>query len=645
MMSRNLSVLFGACVILLTAVRANASEDAQCYICHGDPNISKTLPDGTVKSLYVVQSVFEASVHRENGCTSCHSDIKELPHEPGLARVNCGTCHAEEEAYEKSFHGQALKGGGKDVSGCMDCHGTHDIRSSKDPLASTNAKNLPATCGKCHADRALVKRNMISIIDPSESYLKSTHSAAILKGNTKAASCANCHGTHDLLSAHDPASRVYHANIPSTCGQCHQKELAEFSKSIHGQALAAGIKDAPTCIDCHGEHDIEAPTELTSSVNPKQVTRSTCAHCHDDERVMERYGIVTSRQASYMDSYHGLASASGSEVVASCTSCHGVHDILPQSDPESSINLNNLPATCGKCHKDANPNFAVGAVHIMPTDAGQWALGIVRLIYIWLIVLIIGGMIVHNTIMMGRHAATKFRTELKGENTYRRFTTGMTVGHMLLTLSFIALALSGFALRYPETWWARQLFHGEAGLAARGLVHRIASVVLVGVGVWNAVFLVFTRAGRKELRCLMLRLVDIKDVFLNLGYAVGLCKRPPRFDRYSYIEKCEYWGMWWGTILMAITGFCMWFVNMFLKFFPKIALDIVALIHFYEAWLAVLTIVVWHLYYMIFDPQTYPMNWSWITSRITLEDFKERHPLEYEREMGKKANDEHPDDK
>jgi cytochrome b subunit of formate dehydrogenase len=101
------------------------------------------------------------------------------------------------------------------------------------------------------------------------------------------------------------------------------------------------------------------------------------------------------------------------------------------------------------------------------------------------------------------------------------------------------------------------------------------------------------------------------------------------------MEKFEYWGMWWGTLLMIVTGFCMWFVNIFLQYFPKIALDVVALIHFYEAWLAVLTIVVWHLYYMIFDPETYPMNWSWVTGHITNDDFAERHPREYERVYGR----------
>lgn len=624
--------------LLLIVPVASAIENADCLSCHETPELSKTQPDGTELSLYIDPATYEASVHGGADCTMCHSDITELPHAENLDPVNCGMCHEEAEVYKDSLHGIALANGDDGAASCDDCHGKHDIRRSSDPLSLVHPRNLPSTCGQCHSDSTLVKSHMISVMDPSDSYLKSTHAKAIMSGNLDAATCTACHGTHDLLPSQDPDSRVYRANIPTTCGTCHPQELADFSESIHGKALAAGIKDAPTCIDCHGEHDIESPDEATSNVNRKAVAKYTCSRCHDDERIMHRYGIETSRQASYMDSYHGMAGAAGSNVVATCSSCHGAHDILPASDPQSSINKDNLPQTCGKCHAEAGPNFAVGAVHIMPTDPGQRALGIVRLVYIWLITLIIGGMVVHNTLLMVRRALGKFREELYGSNTYRRFTRGMTVGHMILTISFIVLALSGFALRYPEAWWAQYLFPGEAGLAARGLVHRIAALFLVGLAIWNGAFLLGTRAGRRELGHLMIKPKDIKDLFHNFAFILGFSKTEPRYDRYNYIEKAEYWGMWWGTMLMIVTGFSMWFVNTFLKFLPKLFLDIVALIHFYEAWLAVLTIVVWHLYYMIFDPETYPMNWSWITGRITEEDFKVRHPLEYERERATKQN-------
>ena len=622
------------CILLCAGSAAVlAQENAECMKCHSDPHLSKTRADGSVLHLYVDESIYKGSVHGSELCTSCHADIQSLPHPKELKPVDCGACHAEAEIYNKSLHGLSLQRGDKGAASCDDCHGKHDIRKPADPLSSVHPRNLPATCGKCHSDPALVKNHMISVMNPSDSYLKSVHSQTIMRGDLKAATCTKCHGTHDLLSSDDPASKVYHKNIPNTCGTCHPGPKADYEKGIHGQAMAHGIKDAPTCIDCHGEHDIEEPAQQGSSVSKRAQVTATCTRCHDDERIMYRYGIVAGRQASYMDSYHGLASAAGSEVVATCASCHEAHNILPPSDPESAVNVKNLPATCGKCHKEAGPNFAVGAVHIMPTDPGQKALGIVRLIYLLMITVVVGGLIAHNTLLMVRHAATKFKQELGGEGTYRRFTTAMTVGHLVLTVSFIALALSGFALRYPETWWAQLLFHGEQGLAARGFVHRVSALALVAVSLVNAYFLVLTKAGRKELYALTMSFSDIRDVFWNMGYVAGVFKQGPKFDRYSYIEKFEYWGMWWGTLLMIVTGFSMWFVNLFLKFLPKIALDVVALIHFYEAWLAVLTIIVWHLYYMIFDPHTYPMNWSWITGHITLEDMKERHPVEYEREV------------
>ena len=616
-----------------------AQENAECLKCHEDPALSKTKADGAVLSLYLDEEVYKGSVHGSELCMSCHADIESLPHPKELEPVHCGNCHTESEEYDKSLHGQSLQRGDAGAASCDDCHGKHDIRHTADPLSSVHPRNLPATCGKCHSNPALVKSHMISVMNPSASYLKSVHSQAIMAGNLEAATCTKCHGTHDLQSSDNPESKVYRKNIPETCGTCHPGPLAEYQRGIHGRAMEKGIKDVPTCIDCHGEHDIEAPGQTGSTVNKRQQVTATCTRCHDNERIMYRYGIVTGRQASYMDSYHGLASAAGSDIVASCANCHGGHLILPETDPESSISKANLPETCGRCHENAGPNFAVGKVHLMPTDPGQKALGIVRIVYILLITAVIGGMVFHNTLSMARRAMTKFWVELSDTGTYRRFTTGMTIGHLALTLSFVALALSGFALRYPETWWANILFHGETGLAARGVVHRAAGVVLVGIAIVNAIFLIFTKSGRRELGFLMMSFRDLRDMVLNLGYMVGLRKHPPKFDRYSYIEKFEYWGMWWGTLLMIVTGFSMWFVNVFLKFLPKLALDVIALIHFYEAWLAVLTIVVWHLYYMIFDPHTYPMNWSWITGRITIEDFKERHPIEYQRETEKANGD------
>ena len=636
-------VLFVVLAGLIFSGPVWALEDSDCFLCHGDPSATVERDDGSVRSLYIDEEIFKASVHTDMGCVSCHFEIEEIPHKPDLAPVACGLCHEEIEDYEKSPHGQHLLMGDTDINGCSDCHGTHQIRKIDDPLSMVHPRNLPQTCGACHSDPGLARRHMISVVNPSDSYMKSEHAHQIAEGNYDAASCNDCHGSHGLLPAFDPASKVYRRNVAETCGKCHPEPLAQWKASIHGKAFAAGIRDVPTCIDCHGEHDIIAPWNAGSSVGGRRVVTDTCTRCHDDERVMSKYGIATARQASYMDSYHGMAGAAGSHVVATCASCHEAHHILPQEDPASAVNPANLPTTCGKCHENAGPNFAQGAVHIMPTDPDQRALGIVRLVYILLIAGIVGFMVIHNTLSMGRRAMGKFRTELGGRNTYRRFTRAMTIGHLVLTVAFTALALSGFALRYPETWWAQIIFHGDSGLAARGIVHRAAGVLLIAVALLNAYFLVFTKAGRRELGFLWFKFRDLSNFLQNVGFMLGLRKERPKFDRYNYMEKFEYWGMWWGTLLMIVTGFCMWFVNIFLQYFPKVALDVVALIHFYEAWLAVLTIIIWHLYYMIFDPETYPMNWSWVTGHITMEDLVERHPLEYEREVaGKEVTDDAP---
>ncbi len=503
----------------------------------------------------------------------------------------------------------------------------------------TNKHNLAQTCGRCHSDAKLVKKHMVSISEPSESYLKGVHAKAIAAGNDKAAVCSDCHGTHEILPSNDANSPISRAHIHTTCGKCHEKELAEFNRGIHGRALEAGIKDAPTCVDCHGEHDIEPPKSDESSIAAQTISRTTCPRCHENEKTMTKYGVVTHRQASYMDSYHGMAPTTGGKVVASCASCHGAHEILPKDDPASSINSANLVRTCGKCHENATPNFAASPVHIVPTDPGQRVVGIVRLVYIWLIVVVLGGMAFHNVLLMVRHMAVKFREELRGPNAYRRFSLGQTLGHFVLMVSFTVLAITGFALRFPDNYWLKMIFFNGASIEMRSTIHRWAGVVLIVLLLAHMLHSLVSRRGRREILSFMPRLQDVRDAFANLRYTVGLAKTKPQYDRYSYFEKLEYWGMMWGSVLMGITGLCMWFAGDFMRYFSKLFVDIAATIHYYEAWLAVGTIFVWHLYYMIFDPETYPMNWSWITGRITGKHFKAHHGLEYERERQDKEKE------
>jgi hypothetical protein len=157
---------------------------------------------------------------------------------------------------------------------------------------------------------------------------------------------------------------VNHFNIPTTCGRCHKDIANTYLESVHGQAMRNGVSGAPVGSDCHGEHLILAPKDQGSMVNASRVSLATCGRCHNDERLALRYNLPTDRVPSYADSYHGLAARGGSQSVANCASCHGVHNIFPSKDPRSSVNAANLSRTCGTCHAGAGDHFKIGPVHV-----------------------------------------------------------------------------------------------------------------------------------------------------------------------------------------------------------------------------------------------------------------------------------------
>ncbi|HWU37145.1 MAG TPA: cytochrome b/b6 domain-containing protein, partial [Candidatus Acidoferrum sp.] len=367
---------------------------------------------------------------------------------------------------------------------------------------------------------------------------------------------------------------------------------------------------------------------------------------HDEARMNEKYGIPGGRVETYSDSFHGLAVKGGSTVAANCASCHGFHDIRPSSDPRSSISKVNLPATCGKCHPGAGENFAKGTVHVALTMREEPILFYVRHFYLWLIVVTVSGMGVHNSLDFLRKLrrdyrrrgggpatihAGEYNAHLRGPQGWiERMTVSERWQHGLMAVSFIVLVYTGFALKFPDTWLFAGLVALEQGYALRSWIHRSAAIVMIFACLWHVAY-ISTSRGRAHLLAMLPGYQDLKEGVLNLGYLLGLRSEPPSFDRFSYIEKAEYWALIWGSVVMAGTGFVLWFENLTLRFLAKWILDLATLIHYYEAWLAALAILVWHLYYVIFNPDVYPMNWTWLTGKVSEEMLRHEHPREYER--------------
>ena len=624
-------VTLGA-ALLLVGVSSAAQKPAlkpandDCLACHGDSSLTHDV-NGKSVSLFVNPDKFKDSIHGSIfQCVDCHTDLKNSPHDGTPAKVSCATCHADEQAaYDRSYHAKAITAGDGKAATCVDCHGSpHELLPASDAKSKVNHVNIPATCGVCHGQKFVMEASGHSA-QPFLSYQESVHGRAVAAGSEKAAVCTDCHGTHEILSASDPKSSIFKFNVPATCAKCHAPIQQEFAQSIHGQAIARGNGQAPVCTDCHGIHSIKSHLDPNSTVSTQNLARVTCARCHEGVRLSREFGLPGSRISTYLESYHGLASELGSQVVANCASCHGVHNILPSSDPRSTINRANLVTTCGQCHPGVTDKFVAAKVHVdapLSADTGSVAVRWIRKFYLGMIALVIGGMLVHNLIIWRRKALQRRQAE---HRMVTRMSRGQRIQHLLLLSSFFVLVITGFALKFPNSWFAELLAMGER---VRGIVHRVAAVTLIGVGFYHMFYLISNRQGRRLLKDFLPVPRDASDVWWTMAYYLGFGREKPGFARFNYAEKAEYWALVWGLIVMASTGIMLWAKVFFGNLLPRWWLDVATAIHFYEAVLATLAIVVWHFYQVFLDPDVYPMNWAWWDGKMSFEHYREEHSLD-----------------
>jgi cytochrome b subunit of formate dehydrogenase len=594
-----------------------------CATCHGEQ--SKDVPG----SIHAVLG--------DQACSSCHGNVHELGEAAKQVPSKCAECHSSEvKEFQGSIHGHAAKAGDHDAPSCTSCHGpAHKIQASAEATSAVQKKNQARACANCHADPGFLSRHKIPVLLPVEQYLKSAHYRAVMQGKD-AATCADCHGSHGILPARDPQSKVSHWNVAATCGSCHKEIAATFVASVHGQAIKAGVQDAPDCTGCHGEHMILAAANPDSPVNASHVSNETCGRCHGDARLALRYGLPANRVPSYAESYHGLAKREGSLRAANCASCHGTHNIFRSNDERSTVHAANLAKTCGKCHEGMTDKFAVGPVHVQTTEGPahpvvQW----IRLIYWILIPVTLGFMVLHNLLDLLSKMRRPRPAHGSGPGQYVvRMNFWFRIAHWGVMLSFPTLVFTGFALKYPESWWAKPFLLWEGSFAFRGGLHRAAAVVLVAATTYHLVHLAVSKRDRAFLWAMLPKTKDAKDLIGVLLYNAGLTKQAPHFAKFNYAEKLEYWAFMWGTAVMGGSGLLLWFNNFTLRHFAKWTTDAATAIHWYEALLATFSILLWHFYLVIFDPLVYPMETAWIHGRVPAEHYKDARP-EYYRALEK----------
>jgi formate dehydrogenase gamma subunit len=552
----------------------------------------------TLASCLLGTAVLAAAEISNSDCLDCHSD-KTLTTTNAAGRVV--SLFVDPATLAASIH---------HTNTCASCHNDITDKHPDDHLAPK-----PVDCARCH-------------VEPSLTYAASVHGAARREGATAGAhhapACADCHGSHAVLPPDSPQSPLYFSNLAKTCGQCHEQESKDVMESVHGKAVAAGRRDAATCTDCHSEHKIEALRDSSSL----KISQEICSKCHASEKLNTKYNLPADRVKTFFASYHGLAAQNGSTSAANCGSCHGFHLVLPSSDPRSTIYKDNLAATCGKCHVGASANFAQSKVHVDLETAGDTGPvgerinGWVRRIYLALIFAVVGLMAAHNALLFGRKAAA---LQHRAERTLMRMDVAQRWQHFALAASFIVLAWTGFALKFPDSWVAHSLVFGES---FRRWSHRIAGVVMLLTGAYHLGYVAASREGRRLVKDMMPRLQDARDAAANSRRLAGLGGPKPRFGRFGYAEKMEYWAVVWGTVIMGTTGLMIWFKMEVTRFLPRWVVDVATTIHYYEAILACLAILVWHFYHVIFDPDVYPLNRAVLDGRVSRHWLEEEHPLD-----------------
>jgi len=333
--------------------------DQDCLRCHEKPDV-RASTDG--RSLRVEQVQLAYSRHAKVSCSQCHSGVnasRVRPCETIRTKVDCAACHAEiGQMYQQSMHGRLIVSKDPNAPTCEECHGTHAVMGKTDPKSPTFPTKVPVLCARCHREG---QKAALRYSGPQheivEHYAESIHGKGLMKsGLTVTAMCTNCHTAHNVLPQSDSLSSVNRRNVPSTCGHCHHGIEEQFERSIHAVRAGKTEKELPVCSDCHTAHTIRRADETGFKLE----IMTQCGRCHE------------TIARTYFDTYHGKVSQLGYTKTAKCYDCHGAHDILPVSDPQSHLSRDNVVATCQKCHPGASRRFAGYLTHATHHDPEKY---------------------------------------------------------------------------------------------------------------------------------------------------------------------------------------------------------------------------------------------------------------------------------
>jgi cytochrome b subunit of formate dehydrogenase len=510
---------------------------------------------------------------------------------------------------------------------CAKCHtgDIHRLLPVKDSSSPVFLDHQVQVCGSCH-----------------EKYLKtyqaSVHGHGLIhSGLLVTAVCSDCHGAHDIYYAADKRSLLHVSKVADTCGTCHAFIKETLQASIHGQGEGPGTvaddvapggkgKIKPSCTDCHQGHDLPHPdSDLFHLTMPNR-----CGNCHAD--YAQRYGM----------SLHGQLTELGYEPAAQCSDCHGAHDILPVDNSDSRLSPLNRQDTCRQCHPYAVLNFTAFDPHANFKDGKNYPLlhglyvAIENFLYILFLLFIVHAFLwftrsLVQTLRFGRHERL-----LPEQSAVLRYEPIHRILYGLLILCFFGLAITGLPLKYGSYGWAQRLANNLGGFETTRIWHQFFGiVVLVVCGahlVWVVRLTISWRQRGSSWKDLILgpdspvpNLRDLRDILGMACWFIGLTRKP-KFERWSYWEKFDYWAVYLAVFLVAGSGLILWLPNLFTSILPGKVLNVAQMVHSATALLVSGALFVIHFFNTHLRPEKFPLDMTILTGLATETHLREARP-------------------
>ncbi|MDH3289227.1 MAG: cytochrome c3 family protein [Betaproteobacteria bacterium] len=458
--------------------------------------------------------------------------------------------------------------------------------------------------------------------------------------------CVTCHVRIKGLPHKKPTvtPAEWRRSIPDLCGNCHAKQRAAYEKSVHGdEVIWKNNAKAAVCSDCHRPHEVERPATASARLAITQ----NCGNCHANSL------------KSYTQTYHGQITRLGYAYTAKCFNCHGSHGIQRTRDPNSKVHPDNRLKTCQQCHTGATKGFVTFEPHANTHDYGRYP-------YMWaaskfmiaLLLSVFAFFWTHSTLWFYReyrdrrdrrdrregdrredksapHVVTGELPQLQGKH-FSRFGPAWRIAHLAFAGSVMMLVLTGMAVLYAETGWAKFIVGALGGPRAAGILHRVSAAIMLGIFFIHLVYMAIRVVPTWKLShwfgptSLVPNWKDLRDMLAMFEWFLGKGPRPA-FDRWTYWEKFDYWAVFWGMAIIGGSGMMLAFKETIASVLPGWVFNVATLVHGEEAILAAVFLFTVHFFNNHFRPDKFPLDIVMFTGAIPLEEFKREHTLEYKR--------------